>query len=122
MRLLLWAALALAAGLFWFFRSRATTEPDHASDLPTVFDAHVENTSQLETETQLPPVSIRGAQEPPLGVKGQKLYAELMGLSREQLYERARRLNIPGRSRMGKPALVRAIAASEAKRSRGSHQ
>lgn len=116
MRLLLWAALALAAGLVWFFRSRALFESDHAGSLPV--DEDVANT-QLETEPQAVPLNI-GTAHAPQGRGAQELYAELMGLSKEQLYERARRLGIPGRSRMGKQALVKAIAAREAKRSRAS--
>lgn len=92
MRLLLWIALALAAGLIWFLRSRVPFEPDGAGSSPI--------------DTEVPAGS----------------HAELMGLSREQLYERARRLDVPGRSRMGKQALIRAIAAREAKRRRPSQQ
>jgi len=43
--------------------------------------------------------------------RGKSRRAELKALSRDQLYERARELDIPGRSRMNKAELAEAVAA-----------
>lgn len=43
---------------------------------------------------------------------GKRRSAELEGLSRDELYERARKLDLPGRSRMSKAELAKAIAAA----------
>ncbi|MGL6162261.1 non-homologous end joining protein Ku [Microbulbifer sp.] len=45
--------------------------------------------------------------------RGKRRRAELERLSRDQLYERARKLDVPGRSRMNKAELVEAIAAQQ---------
>ncbi|NIC04686.1 Ku protein [Billgrantia bachuensis] len=42
--------------------------------------------------------------------RGKRRPAELAGLSRDELYERAQQLDVPGRSRMSKAELVEAIA------------
>ncbi|MGQ4878737.1 Ku protein [Billgrantia sp. LNSP4103-1] len=43
---------------------------------------------------------------------GQARHAELEGLSRDELYERAQQLDVPGRSRMSKAELAKAIASA----------
>nr|WP_255762860.1 Ku protein [Halomonas desiderata] len=43
---------------------------------------------------------------------GKRRSAELEGLSRDELYERAQQLDLPGRSRMSKAELAKAIAAA----------
>jgi DNA end-binding protein Ku len=44
--------------------------------------------------------------------EGKRRSAELESLSRVELYERAQQLDLPGRSRMSKAELARAIAAA----------
>lgn len=45
--------------------------------------------------------------------KGERLGGDLYGSTKKELYERARRLDVGGRSRMSKKALAHAIARKQ---------
>nr|WP_267965837.1 Ku protein [Halomonas aerodenitrificans] len=71
-----------------------------------------------KTEKRAKPTARRSeAKKRPTGQRGKGKRrsaesAELQNLSRDELYERAQQLNLPGRSRMSKAELVKAIAAA----------
>ncbi len=61
------------------------------------------------------PSDTRAARSPARGERGGQSFGgvDVMGSSKEELYERARRLGVRGRSRMSKEELGRAIARKQ---------
>lgn len=73
------------------------------------------DTDKSKPEKRAKPAAGRGKEKKrPTSQRGtgKRRSAELEGLSRDELYERARKLDLPGRSRMSKAELAKAIAAA----------
>lgn len=73
------------------------------------------DTDKSKPEKRAKPAAGRGKEKKrPTSQRGtgKRRSAELEGLSRDELYERAQQLDLPGRSRMSKAELAKAIAAA----------